>query len=70
MLYQVRDSVGRVFVSSLFKEPVADQNFGVRGSGAAAAGATAIEQLIIRGPEKSTNNSTSFTATVTWIAIL
>jgi len=62
------DSAGVVFVFPLFKEPQADPIFG-RG-GAAAAGAGRQDHLEIFGPLKSTNNSTSFTATVTWTAIL
>jgi len=68
MLYRV-PFIGSSFpFSPLSKEPRADQNFGV--GGAAPAGATATEPLAIVGPFRSTNNSTSFTATVTWIAIL
>jgi len=52
----------------LTKEPRTDELFG--GGGAAAAGAQQREHLFIIGPAKSTNNSTSFTATVTWTAIL
>jgi len=51
----------------VFPTSALDGNFGA-GSGAATAGQSVTEAVALQGPSSSTDQSNSFTATITWIA--